>query len=586
MEANAPYRFGHFELNSATRQLLAGGAPVTLGARAFDVLLALVERRERLVGKDELLEVVWPGLVVEENNLQVHVSALRKILGADSIITIPGRGYRFALPLAPAGSPRALPDSMSPGVAIAAAPPSIAVLPFVNMSDDSSNEYFADGLSDELLNVLAKIRGLRVASRTSAFSFKGANADIPSVAQKLNVATVLEGSVRKSGTRVRITAQLVNVASDSHLWSETYDRELQDIFAVQDDIARCVVREIRASLMGECAMAPGGTDVAAEVRAAARGRSSNAEAYRLYLEGSFFLHRLNDEDMKKAIESLRGALDVDPGYTMAWALLSYCYFLQEANAWAPIAEGAERAREAAKRALALGPDVAASHWAIGAVQMYYDWDWQCAETSIRRAVQLAPDGSHLILAAKLMQCLGKLEEAEALIQQALACDPLNVDIHTTSALQFIYTGRLAEAQRTLRKALELSPQKRARVHYLLGRVRALQEQLDDALLEVQQEPHEAFRLLGIALVQHARGRAPQSAAALRELTRKYAIGGAYQIAEAHAQRGDTDRAFYWLDRAYDQRDAGLASIRVDPLFRNLHADPRWQQWLVRMGLAD
>jgi TolB-like protein/Flp pilus assembly protein TadD len=513
------------------------------------------------------------------------VSALRKILGADAIATVPGRGYRFALQLQLAGPPPTFPDSPKQLASTTADPPSIAVLPFVNMSDDAANEYFADGLSEELLNVLSKIRGLRVASRTSAFSFKGAKADIPTVAQKLNVATVLEGSVRKAGSRVRIAVQLVNVATDSHLWSETYDRELEDIFAVQDDIAHSVVKEMRTTLMGERATELGSADVTAEVRAAAKGRSSNAEAYRLYLEGSFFLNRYNDEDTKKAIESFRCSLDVDPEYAMAWASLSFCYLHQGANAWAPIAQSAERAREAARRALAVGPDVAASHWALGAVLMYYDWDWQGAEASLRRALQLAPDDSQLILAAKLMQNLGQLEDASALVRQALALDPLNVEAHMTCGGQLVLTGRPAEAESAYRKALELSPH-RARIHYALGRVHMLQGRLDDALHEVEQEAHETLRLLGIALVQRARGRAAESEAAMRELIRKYAKGAAYQIAEAHAHRGDADQAFEWLERAYRQRDAGLAFIKMDPLLCGLHADPRWQPWLERMRLAD
>jgi len=589
MTATAPfpeYHFGRFELQPATQRLLVDGEPVTVGPRAFDLLLALVERAGQLVPKAALLDLVWPGVVVEENNLQVQVSALRKVLGADAIATVPGRGYRFTLQPEPADHPPMPLSPPKPLATTAADPPSIAVLPFVNMSDDAANEYFADGLSEELLNVLSKIHGLRVASRTSAFSFKGVKADIPTVAQKLNVATVLEGSVRKAGSRVRIAVQLVNVATDSHLWSETYDRELEDIFAVQDDIAHSVVKEMRTALMGGGATAPGSAEVAAEVRAAAKGRSSNAEAYRLYLEGTFFLNRYNDEDTKKAIDYFRRALDLDPEYAMAWASLSFCYLRQEVNAWAPIAEGAERAREAARRALAAGPDVGASHWALAAVLMWYDWDWRGAETSVRRALQLAPEDSQLILAATLMKNLGQLEEAAALIRQALALDPLNVEAHMESGLQHMNAGRPADAENAFRKALEVSPHPRARIRYELGCACMLQGRLDDALQEFRQEAHETFRLLGIALAQHMRGRAVESAAAMRELTRKYADGAAYQIAEAHAYRDDANQAFEWLERAYRQRDAGLAKMKMDPLLRGLHADPRWQPWLKRMGFAD
>jgi len=579
-------RFGRFELQPAAQRLLVDGEPVTVGPRAFDLLLALVERAGQLVPKAALLDLVWPGLVVEENNLQVQVSALRKVLGADAIATVPGRGYRFTLQPEPAARPPMPLSPPKPLATTAADPPSIAVLPFVNMSDDAANEYFADGLSEELLNVLSKIRGLRVASRTSAFSFKGVKADIPTVAQKLNVATVLEGSVRKAGSRVRIAVQLVNVATDSQLWSETYDRELEDIFAVQDDIAHSVVKEMRTALMGGGATAPGSAEVAAEVRAAAKGRSSNAEAYRFYLEGTFFLNRYNDEDTKKAIDCFRRAVDLDPEYAMAWASLSFGYLRQEVNAWASIAEGAERAREAARRALAVGPDVGASHWALAAVLMWYDWDWRGAEASVRRALQLAPEDSQLILAATLMKNLGQLDEAAALIRQALALDPLNAEAHMESGVQHMVAGHPAEAESTFRKALEVSAHPRARIRYALGLACMLQGRLDDALHEFRQEAHETFRLLGVALAQHLRGRAAESVAAMRKLTRKYADGAAYQIAEAHAYRGDANQAFQWLERAYRQRDAGLASMKMDPLLRDLRADPRWQPWLIRMGLAD
>jgi TolB-like protein/Tfp pilus assembly protein PilF len=586
-EPSPEYRFGRFELQPAAQQLLVDGEPATLGPRAFDLLVALVERAGRLAPKAELLDRVWPGLVVEENNLQVQVSALRKILGADAIATVPGRGYRFTLQLQLAGPLPTFPDSPKLLASTTADPPSIAVLPFINMSDDAANEYFADGLSEELINVLSKIRGLRVASRTSAFSFKGANVDIPTVAQKLNVATVLEGSVRKAGSRVRITVQLVNVATDSHLWSETYDRELEDIFAVQDDIAHSVVKEMRSTLLGERLDAPGSARVTAEVQAALKGRSRDPEAYRLYLEGSFFLNRYNDEDTKKAIDCFRRALVLDPEYATAWASLSFCFLRQEVNAWVPIAEGAENARDAVRRALSLGPDVAEGHWALGAVLMWYEWDWRGAEVSIRRALQLAPEDSQLlILAAILLQNLGQFEEAAALVGKALALDPLNDEAHVTSGLRLLYTERLAEAEHAFRKAIELSPHQRARIHYLLGRVHIAQRRLDDALREIKQEAHETFRLLGSVLVQHARGRAAESTAAMRELTRKYAQGAAYQIAQAHAYQCEADLAFEWLERAHRQRDAGLASMKVDPLLRELHADPRWQPWLERMRLAD
>jgi TolB-like protein len=535
MTANSPvpdYRFGRFELQPAAQRLLVDGIAATVGPRAFDVLVTLVERAGQLVSKAELLDLAWPGLVVEENNLQVQVSALRKILGPDAITTIPGRGYRFTLPLEPSGPP---PPSAAPAKPLAPADadtPSIAVLPFVNISEDPANEYFADGLAEELLDVLSKIRGLRVTSRTSAFSFKGTKVDIPTVARKLNVANILEGSVRKAGSRVRITAQLVHVATDSHLWSQTYDRELEDIFAVQDDIAHSVVKELRAALLGGRPGGPGGAHVAAEVRTAVKGRSKNAEAYRRFLQGSFFQNLHNETDMAKAIANFRRAS------------------------------------------------------ALCNVHMYYDWDWKAAETSMQCALQLAPDDSQLIVrAACLMQNLGRHDEAEVLATRALALDPLSVDAHIASGWLLGVAGRLAESEAACRKALELSPQ-HAKLHSYLSDLYLRQGRPDDALQEAEREVDASFRLQGIALAELARGRAAESDAALGELIATHGDAAAYQIAWVYARRGDAAHAFEWLERAYRQRDAGLASMKIDHLMRNLHDDPRWQRLLQRMRLAD
>ncbi len=578
-------RFGRFVLQRAAQRLLADGEAVAVGPRAFELLVALVERAGQLVSKGELLDLVWPGLVVEENNLQVQISTLRKILGPNAISTLAGRGYRFTLPIDPVEPPPMSLSGSELRTSSSREAPSIAVLPFVNISDDVANEYFADGLSEELINVLSKIRGLRVVSRTSAFSFKGAKVDIPMVAQKLNVATILEGSVRKVGLHVRITVQLVHAASDSYLWSKSYDRELEDIFAVQDDIAHSVVMELRTTLMGESSDELGGSELAAEVRTAVKGRSKSAEAYRLYLQGAFFRKRYNAQDMTKAIMYFQSALEIDPEFALAWASLSFCYMHQSANAWTPIAEGAQRAWDAAKRAMEVGPEVAESHWAQSTVLMYYDWDWQAAQASIHRALHFAPDDSILIVGAvTLMQNLGRLAQAEALVKRALVLDPLNVEAHIISGLQSTITGRLDEAENAYLAALELSPQ-HVRLHYWLGRLHLLQGRSDDALAEVAKEEHETFRLLGLVLTHHACGQAGKSKSALQKLISRYARDAAYQIAEAHAYRGESDLAFEWLEQAYRQRDAGIASMKIDVLLRRLHGDPRWQPMLERVKLA-
>jgi TolB-like protein/class 3 adenylate cyclase/Flp pilus assembly protein TadD len=463
--------------------------------------------------------------------------------------------------------------------------PSIAVLPFVNMSRDEENEYFADGLAEELLNVLSKIRGLRVASRTSAFSFKGTKVDIPTLAQKLNVATILEGSVRKAGKRVRITAQLIQVATDSHLWSETYDRELEDIFAVQDDIAQSVVKELRSALLGEKRDASASAAAKAEVQAAAKGRGENVEAYRLYLQGRFFEDRLTRDNTAKGLEYYRQALDLDPEYALAWAGLSRVYATQAGNSWLPIAEGFGKAREAAERALQLAPDLAEAHAALGEVLIFYDWEWHGADVSLRRALELAPGNARIMRSAAILAALlGRLDETIALLQRAAALDPLGVPVHRSLGRWCYCAGRLEEAEAAIRTTLELNPHG-DRLQHTLGLVRLQQGRLDEALEAFQQERYEALRLLGIALAQHARGLPAESDAALKELTDTDAAGSAYQIAEGHAYRNEADLAFQWMERAYAQHDPGLISMKVDPLLRRLHDDPRWRPFLKKMGLA-
>jgi serine/threonine protein kinase len=267
---------------------------------------------------------------------------------------------------------------------------SIAVLPFVNRSPDPEDEYFSDGLADELLTVLARIRGLHVAARTSSFQFKGVNTDLATIGRKLNVATVLEGSVRRSGHRVRITVQLAKVSDGYHLWSETYDRTLDDIFAVQDDIARSVVKELRATLLGEEPDSDASGRARAEVAHAVKGRGVNPEAQRLLLLARHFLDRYTREDLARAIAHFKKVLVLDPGYGTAWAELCLAYCREADLGWVPLAEGYRAARRAALRALDLEPDLAEAHAWMGWIYMFHDWNWASAEASYRRALDLMP----------------------------------------------------------------------------------------------------------------------------------------------------------------------------------------------------
>ena len=486
--------------------------------------------------------------------------------------------------LSPVAPPRAAPAA---GSATAPAPeaPSIAVLPFVNMSRDDDNEYFADGLSEELLNVLAKIRGLRVASRTSAFSFKGKDVDIPTVAQKLNVATVLEGSVRRSGKRVRITAQLIQVASDSHLWSETYDRELDDIFAVQDDIAQSVVKELRAALLGEASGTRIGTVAAADVRRAVSGRSDNPEAFQLYLQGKFFGERTTQADTDKAIDLFKRALALDPDFALAWAALSRMHQIQAGFGFAPIEEGFERGREAAQRALRLVPNLAEGHVALGQVQESYDWDWAAADASFRRALELAPgDGGVLQAAAGLARALGRHDEAHELIGKAIALDPLSMRAHRQAAIISVMSNRLDEAAASFQLSIDLNPAAGLN-HAFLALTRLLQGRAAEGLELAEAESHDVFRNLAFTMIHHALGHPRESETALQTLIEDFGWTAAFQIAQAYAARNDSENAFEWLERAYVQRDPGVTYSATDLFLRTLHGDPRWQPFLRKIHLA-
>ena len=480
-----------------------------------------------------------------------------------------------------------LPDIFPPLRSESAPPdqetPSIAVLPFVNMSRDEENEYFADGLSEELLNVLAKIRGLRVASRTSAFSFKGKDVDIPTVARKLNVATVLEGSVRKSGKRVRITAQLIEVASDSHLWSETYDRELDDIFVVQDDIAQSVVKELRAALLG--AQAPAATIAAAAVRKAASGRTDNAEAFQLYLQGKILCERLTQADTDDAIALFERALALDPHFALAWASLARVHRAQAGFGFAPIHEGYERAREAAQRALSVDPDLAEGHVGLGFVLEHHDWNWSAADAAFRRALELAPgDADALHAAAELERVLGRIDKAIDLVARSLAIDPLSPRAQRQAGLVYYIADRPADAAAAFQLALDLSPD-RGINHAFLAMARLRQGRAEEALDIAAAEKHDVFRNLALSMIHHTLGHGAESDAALKTLSDQFGWTAAYQVAEAHGHRGEVDKAFEWLERAYAQRDPGVIYTATDRLLLPLHGDPRWSAFLRRINLA-
>ncbi len=450
--------------------------------------------------------------------------------------------------------------------------PSIAVLPFVDMSSEKNQEYFSDGLAEELLNDLAKIPGLRVAARTSSFQFKGKNEDLRTVGEKLNVGAILEGSVRKQGSRVRITAQLIKVGDGFHLWSETYDREMNDIFAVQDEIARSVAGSLKVALLGKKTAMPS-------------AQGTNADAYNAYLQGEYFLKRHGKENLEKSLGYYEQAIKQDPGYAPAWVGLAAARSDQADRGYLPVEEGYGKAREAAERALALDANLAEAHAAMGGIKLSYDWDWTGADASYQRALALEPGNAKFVRnAGMLAKTLGRFDEALAQDRRAVELDPLSAATHNNLGNHAYYAGRPEEAAAALKKALELNPEFPGS-HNSLGQVYLAQRHPQEALAEMEREPGPELRLQGQALAYHALGRKKESDAALAELIKKYQADAAFQIAEVYAFRGEADRAFEWLERAYAQRDSGIAEMKGDPLLKSLERDPRYAAFLKKMRLS-
>jgi TolB-like protein len=449
---------------------------------------------------------------------------------------------------------------------------SIAVLPFTDMSEKHDQEYFGDGMAEEILDLLTKIKGLTVIGRTSSFQFKGKNEDLRTIGAKLNAAYVLEGSVRKSGDQVRITAQLINTRTGTHEWSETYDRRIDDVLKLQDAIAAAVARELQLTV------APGYLDSRSSVK--------NAEAYDLYLRGLHADDRNDSEGADEAATLFQQALDRDPTFADAAARLAGAYISQVGvGSLAPPA-GFEQARRAAAAALKLDPKSAEAHAALGAIHIFYDWDWAAAQGELQQAMTVTPsNGDVLGVEAILSHTLGHWDDALRQINAALAQDPLNAGaLQVLSSIQEA-RGHLPEAEAAMRRALDIR-QTYAYGHYNLGVIFLERGDREGALREMQQETVDDGKQQGLALAYYALGRKAASDGALAGLLKDQADRNALDIAEVYAFRGQSDEAMHWLERAYAQKNAYLYYIKSDWLLKNLESDPRYKAFLRKMNLAE
>ena len=442
---------------------------------------------------------------------------------------------------------------------------SIAVLPLVNTSGDAANDYFSDGLSEELIAVLAKIPGLKIIGRNSSFLFKGKSDDSRTIGEKLGVTNLLEGSVRKQGDRVRIVAELINAADGRALWSETYDRELKDVFAVQSEIATAVTEQLKIKLLG----APAKSDAAPS--------NDNLAAYNALQQGTFYFRLSTEEGTRKATEFYGEAIRLDPRYALAYAQLSAAW-RQLAATWlagSGANEAYSKARNAAQTALSLAPDLAAAHEALGFVLVTPDLDFAAAEAEFRKAEKLAPaDAGPKFALSFLFAAQGRLAEAENIMRQTLALDPLGVTRYLNLARILIAGGRYDEAEAALRKAIELQPAA-ARLHAYLTTLDVIRGDAVAALQDAQLEPKGFWRDYALALalqIQNDRGAAD---AALQKLIDENAVSGPFQIATVYGLRKEPDKMFDWLERAYTEHDPGLTQLLGTPFILNYRDDPRF-----------
>jgi len=448
---------------------------------------------------------------------------------------------------------------------------SIAVLPLINESGDPKDEYFSDGLSEELIAALAQIRGLKVIGRSSSFRFKDRREEPKTIAQKLGVSTLLDGTVRKQGDQVRIVAELVNAADGIQLWTQTFDRQLKDIFDVQKEIAAAVAKSLKVTFLGK------------DSGSAHASATDNAEAHNAYLQGHFYLVRRNVEDLRKAISYYDEAINLDPQYALAYA--------ERGEAWIILGDLTGRrpttypkAKSDAEKAVSIAPGLAEARAALGFVRVFADWNFAEGLKELKRAKELSPTNPTVNdLLGRIIVYIGQFDEAERQARDEVELDPLSTVTHGNLARVLFYAGKLEEADAAARKSAELQPTG-AGNHRWQVLIAAQRGDGEAALRQAQLEPDPGFRRFELAVAHYVRGDKAAADAALADLIANAREGFAYQIAEVYALRGEKDKAFEWLQTALDDRDAGMLGLLVDPLLRGLRDDPRYKNLLAKVGL--
>ncbi len=626
---NTTLRIGAWRADPSLDEISKDGKTVKLEPRAMRLLVCLAGHAPQVVSVDQLLQEAWKDVIVTPDSVYHVVAALRRMLGDDGkecsyIATVPRRGYRLVAPVAPwvdapgqnstdpAIEAPTVTDSVAPTVSsfrrarvvlssvvaltlaylvadeFRLSPPStaehpvpaastsvldqsIAVLPFIDMSETRDQEYFADGMAEQILDLLATIPALKVIGRTSSFQFKGRNEDLRAIGAHLGVAYVLEGSVRKSGNRVRVTAQLLASHDGTHRWSGTYDRDMGDVLKMQEEIAAGLVRALQITVGADGLQAR---------------HIADPDAYNLFLRGRYAFNRLDKEGFDAAADYFQQALDRDPTAATTAAWLAKTYQVEGEWEYAAPVVAFERARREAELALQRDPTLALPHLVLGAIHSSYDHDWAAGDREFRQALALAPnDAAATFYAARLATNLGRWDEALTQLNAALAQDPLSAAYYQVLDWIQARRGHLPEAEAAARRALEISPTFDS-AHFFLGLVLIERGEPEAAVAEMEKETLTGGQLSGLAMAYYALGRKAESDAALARMISELGNSRAFQIAEACAFRGDRDQAFQWLERAYAQKESDLQYLKVDVPLKNVESDPRFQVFLRKMNLPE
>ncbi len=615
--------FGPFELDVVAGEVRKAGILIKLQPQPFRLLLLLAERAGTLVNREEIRQCLWSEstFVDFEHGINFSINQIRGALADDAekpryIETLPRRGYRFLASVSGIeGDTRGYRNgevgsgmrrsrwtvALVSFAVIAAAlfvlnvfrvrdrilgstriPPiqSLAVLPLTNLSGDPDQEYFSDGLTDTLITDLAQMGSVKVISRTSIMRYKKTDKSLPEIARELNVGGIIEGTVQRSGDRVRITAQLIEGATDKHLWAQSYERAVKDVLALQDEVARDVANEIKVKLTPQ------------EQARLTRARPVNPEAHELYLRGRFHWNKRSPEGVRKSIEYFEQAIEKDPDNALAYSALADSYnVISSYNLLAPN-EAFPKAKEAATKAVQLDDSLAEAHTSLAVVKAAYEWEWSGAEREYKRAIELNPGyaTAHYWYAFSVLTRLGRFEEAIAEMNRALEFDPFSLIINTNLGWIFYYAHRYDDALEQCRKVLDLDSNF-ASAHLRMVQAYEQKGMFDDAIAETEKliplrredQPEDIRALRKAYRTSGAKGYWRQRLGSVQQQMKHHYVSPAF-VASIYASLGEKDEAFLWLEHAYAERDNWLSFLKVDPRFDTLRSDPRFQDLLRRIGL--